>query len=165
MPIVDAILMELDQEAKITQRVLERIPEDKLSWRPHPKSFPLGQLALHIAAGQSQVANLALKDVHEVNITPPPEAKSRREILEALSLSTSEAKAALSKLDDARMMSTWTATKNGKTLMCVPRAAFIRAILMNHIYHHRGQLSVYLRLLDVPVPSIYGPSADESPFA
>jgi uncharacterized damage-inducible protein DinB len=93
-----------------------------------------------------------------------PEAKSRKEILEALSQSTAGAKEALRKLDDSKMMATWTLTKSGKTLMSVPRAGFLRTIMMNHIYHHRGQLSVYLRLLDVPVPSIYGPSADENPF-
>jgi uncharacterized damage-inducible protein DinB len=165
MPIIDAILMEMDQEAKTTQRVLERIPEDKLSWRPHPRSFSLGQLAMHIAAGQNRVASIASKDVHEVNISDPPEAKSRKEILEALSQGTAGAKETLRKMDDSRLMSTCTLTKSGKTLLSLPRIAFIRSIMMNHIYHHRGQLSVYLRLLNVPVPSIYGPSADENPFA
>jgi len=94
-----------------------------------------------------------------------PEAKSREEILETFSKSTASARSTLKGMDDARLMSEWTLTKNGKPLMAMPRIGFLRSILMNHIYHHRGQLSVYLRILDVPVPSIYGPSADENPFA
>jgi uncharacterized damage-inducible protein DinB len=164
MAIVDSILMELDQEAKTTQRVLDRVPEDKLTWKPHPKSHSLGQLALHIARGQGALADAASKDNFEFSGNPQPQPASRKEILDAFAQSTAHAKETLAKLDDARMMSTWTATAGGKTILSIPRIAFIRAILMNHIYHHRGQLSVYLRLLDVPVPSIYGPSADENPF-
>jgi uncharacterized damage-inducible protein DinB len=165
MPIVDAILMELDQEGKVTQRVLERIPEDKLGWRPHPKSFSLGQLAMHIAEGQGRLAEIVQDDIHQVNITPPPEPNNRNEVLDAFAQSQSAAKAGLSRLDDAKMMATWTGQLNGKTILSLPRVAFVRFIMLNHIYHHRGQLSVYLRLLNVAVPSIYGPSADENPFA
>ena len=164
MPAIDAILMELDQEAKTTRRVLERVPEDKLGWKPHAKSFTLGQLAMHIAGGQKQIAKMAAEDVFELGNFGPPEVKSRKEILEALDEGTTSAKNTLRNLDDAKLMATWTLKKNGKTLMAVPRIGFIRSIMMNHIYHHRGQLSVYLRLLDVAVPSIYGPSADENPF-
>jgi uncharacterized damage-inducible protein DinB len=164
MSAMDAILMELDQEAKTTRRVLERVPEDKLGWKPHAKSFTLGQLAMHIAGGQKQIAKMAEQDVFELGNFGPPEVKSRQEILEALEEGTASAKNTLQKIDDAKLMSTWTLKKNGQTLMAVPRIGFIRSIMMNHIYHHRGQLSVYLRLLDVAVPSIYGPSADENPF-
>ena len=94
-----------------------------------------------------------------------PEPQSRQEILDAFSRSLESAKDTLKKMDDAQLMSAWSLTRNGKVLMSVPKIGFIRSIMMNHIYHHRGQLSVYLRLLDVPVPSIYGPSADENPFA
>ncbi|HEY4977796.1 MAG TPA: DinB family protein, partial [Candidatus Acidoferrum sp.] len=93
------------------------------------------------------------------------EAKSRQEVLDTFSKSMESAKEALKKMGDARLNSMWKLTKNGKVLMEVPRIVFLRSILMNHNYHHRGQLSVYLRILDVPVPSIYGPSADENPFA
>lgn len=165
MAMVDSILMELEQEGNTTKRVLERIPEDKLSWRPHPKSFSLGQLAMHIAEGQGRLAEIVQNDVHEINPTPPIEAKNRQEILDVFANSQSTAKAALSKLNDDKMMSTWTGQLNGKTILSLPRAAFVRSIMLNHIYHHRGQLSVYLRLLNVAVPSIYGPSADENPFA
>ena len=165
MAIVDSLLMELDTEAKTTERVLQRIPENKLSWKPHPKSFSLGQLGLHLAGGQGNIAEMLSLDTFEVPVFAQPEAKSRKEILDSLPLSTAKAKGILGKMDDARMMSTWTLTKAGKVLMAAPRIGIIRGILMNHMYHHRGQLSVYLRLLDVPLPSIYGPSADENPFS
>ena len=153
MRLVDSILMEIDQEAQTTKRILDRIPEDKLTWKPHPKSYSLGQLALHIASVPGNVAALAVPDTKEASNFSQPQPKS----LES-------AKDMLKKMDDARLTSTWTLTKNGKVLMSVPRIGFIRSILLNHNYHHRGQLSVYLRMLDVPVPSIYGPSADENPF-
>ena len=165
MAMIDAILMEMEDEAKRTQRVLERLPEDKLSWRPHPKSFSLGQLAMHVAASQGHLAKAACDDVHQIAINPPPEAKSRQEILDAFAQSTATARDTLGKMDDAMLMATWTGQMNGKTIMSVPRSGFIRTVMLNHIYHHRGQLAVYLRLLNVAVPSIYGPSADENPFA
>lgn len=165
MRLVDPLLMEIDQEAQTTKRVLERIPEDKLSWKPHPKAFSLGQLALHIASVPGSVATAAAPDTMEAPSFSQPEAKSRQEVLDTFSKSLATAKETLKKMDDARLMSTWSLTKNGRVLMSIPRIGFIRSILMNHNYHHRGQLSVYLRILNVPVPSIYGPSADENPFA
>lgn len=164
MRLADSILNEMDQEAQTTKRVLERVPEGKYSWRPHPKSFSLGQLALHIASVQGNVAALAAQDTVEAPVFTQAEAKSRQEILDAFSKSLDDAKDALGKMDDARLMGNWTLTKDGKTIMSVPRIGIVRSILLNHVYHHRGQLSVYLRMLDVPVPSIYGPSADENPF-
>jgi len=164
MPIMDAILMEMDQEAQTTKRVLDRIPESKLTWKPHPKAFSLGQLALHIAAAPGNLAGIAAQDTVEAPNFVQAEAKSRQEVLDAFSKGMEAAKSTLKKMDDAKLMSMWTLTKNGKVLMSVPRIGFIRSIMMNHVYHHRGQLSVYLRMLDVPVPSIYGPSADENPF-
>ena len=165
MAIADMILMELDQEAKTTQRVLDRVPENKLSWKPHAKSFSLGQLALHLAGAQGRIAEMISKDNFEIGSMTQPEAQSKKEILDALPLSTAKAKEIVGKMDDARMMSTWTLNKAGRVVMAAPRIGVIRGILLNHMYHHRGQLSVYLRLLEVPVPSIYGPSADENPFA
>jgi uncharacterized damage-inducible protein DinB len=165
MRLADTLLMELDQEASTTKRVLERIPEDKLTWKPHPKAFSLGQLALHIASVPGSVTAAAVPDSMEAPGFSQAEAKSRQEVLDTFSKSMESAKDALKKMDDARLNSMWKLTKNGKVLMEVPRIAFLRSILMNHNYHHRGQLSVYLRILDIPVPSIYGPSADENPFA
>jgi uncharacterized damage-inducible protein DinB len=165
MRLADSLLMEIDQEAQTTKRLLERIPADKLAWKPHPKAFSLGQLALHIASVPGSVAAAAVPDTMEAPSFSQPEPKSRQEVLDTFSKSLESAKETLKKMDDARLTSTWSLTKNGKVLMSVPRIGFIRSILMNHNYHHRGQLSVYLRMLDVPVPSIYGPSADENPFA
>jgi uncharacterized damage-inducible protein DinB len=157
--------MELEQEACTTRRVLERVPEDKFAWKPHPKSFSLGQLSMHIAGAQKVLAEMAAKDVHEIALVPPQEPTSRKQLLQVMDDSTAGAKQILGKIDDAKLPSLWTLTRNGKAILSIPRVTFIRSILMNHIIHHRGQLSVYLRLLDVPVPSIYGPSADENPFA
>jgi uncharacterized damage-inducible protein DinB len=165
MRLVDSILMEIDQEAQTTKRVLERIPEDKLGWKPHPKAFSLGQLSLHIASVPGSIAAAIIPDSMELPNFSQPEPKTRQEVMDTFSKSLESAKDTLQEMDDARLMSMWSVTKNGKVLMSAPRIAFIRSILMNHNYHHRGQLSVYLRFLDVPVPSIYGPSADENPFS
>src|SRR6185437_613729 len=164
MRAIDSILAELDQEAQITRRVLERIPEDKLSWKPHAKSFSLGQLGLHIASLPGGLAAAIVNDSREVPNFSRPEPKSRREILDTFSEGLESAKETLKKMDDARLAATWSLTRNGKAVLSMPRIAFLRSILLNHSYHHRGQLSVYLRMLDVPLPSIYGPSADENPF-
>ncbi len=165
MRLVDSILMELEQEAQTTKRVLDRIPDDKLAWKPHPKSYSLGQLALHIASVPGRVAAAVVPDSMEAPNFSQPEPKNRQEVLDTFSKSLESAKETLKKMDDARLTSVWRLTKNGKVLMSVPRIGFIRSILMNHNYHHRGQLSVYLRMLEVPVPSIYGPRADENPIA
>ena len=164
MAIADAMLMEMEMEEKTTQRVLERVPESKLTWKPHPKAYSLGQLAMHIAVAQGRVATAAVDDVHEFGPVAPPEPRNRQEILDAFAASNATAKKVVKSFDDAKMTSPWTLTRNGKTIMSVPRVGFLRSIMMNHIYHHRGQLSVYIKLLDLPVPSIYGPSADENPF-
>jgi uncharacterized damage-inducible protein DinB len=165
MRLADSIVMEFEQEAHTTKRVLERVPEDKLSWKPHAKSYSLGQLALHIASVPGNVAALAALDTVEAPTFFQAEAKNRQELLETFSKNVASAKETVGKMDDARLTSIWTLTKNGETLMAIPRIGFLRSVLLNHVYHHRGQLSVYLRMLDVPVPSIYGPSADENPFA
>jgi len=165
MAIADAMLMEMDMEEKTTRRVLERIPENKLAWKPHPKAYSLGQLAMHIAVAQGRVASAAIEDAHEFAPPALPDPKSRKEIMDAFAASNATAKQVVKGFDDAKMMAMWTLKRNGKVLMSVPRVGFLRAIMLNHIYHHRGQLSVYIKLLDVPVPSIYGPSADENPFA
>jgi uncharacterized damage-inducible protein DinB len=164
--VVDAILIELDQEAEITRRLFEVIPEDKLRWRPHPKARSLGELATHIATLQGGVAELSQPDSVEIPDFPPdPEAGSRAEILSAFAQSLKKAKDVVASTDDARALAEFTVTKNGKTLMTVPRIGFWRSILLNHNYHHRGQLTAYLRELDVKMPSIYGPSGDTNPFA
>jgi len=165
MRIVDSILMEIDQEAAITRRLLERVPQDRLGWKPHSKSMTLGQLALHVAQTQGRVVDAVSADTMEVpNFRDQPSAETISQLLSEFDASLVHAKEVINRWDDATATATWRLTKDGKELMSLPRIGFMRSIGMNHLYHHRGQLSVYLRLLDVPLPSIYGPSADERPF-
>lgn len=163
---IEPMIGELEREAVTTRRVLERVPQDKLAWKPHPKSMTLGQLANHIAmipGRLSKVAQLAEFDVTGAQFNPP-EPRDTKEILSTLDESVKTAAAYFASVSDADAMATWKFVRGDQTLLAMPRAAMIRGILLNHWYHHRGQLSVYLRLLDVPVPVIYGRSADESPF-
>jgi len=164
---IAALLTELDLESATTRRVLERVPSDKLGWKPHPKSMSLGALALHVAQSPGYIAShWATQDEVDFgggkSAAPPPPA-STDEILAAHDASAKQAREALTAIGDEGMRKRWKATAGGQTVFDMPKAALVRSIVMNHTYHHRGQLSVYLRLLDVPVPSIYGPSADEQP--
>lgn len=161
---ISAILQEFEQEAKTTRRVLERVPTDKLAWKPHAKSMSLGTLAMHVAMAPGYISAWPLKDSYEFTGDPTPTPTSTADILATHDKGVSTVKENMSKLGDAGLGQMWSASAGGKTLMTMPKGALVRAIMLNHIYHHRGQLSVYLRLLDVPVPSIYGPSADENPF-
>lgn len=165
MSIAEALLDELEQESQATRRVLERVPQAQLSWRPHPKSMSLGQLALHVAMVPGAVAELLVPDSMEAPDFIHPEASSAADLVPALDASVARARQHLGGLSDAAMGSTWRVMKGGRELMAMPRVAFARSIMLNHWYHHRGQLLVYLRLLNLPVPSVYGPTADESPFA
>lgn len=163
MGMIEPMLQEMEQEAKATRRLLERIPEDKLTWKPHPKSLSLGQLAIHIAGIPGRIAEVAQLDVFEPR-QQYAEPADRAEILALFDWSLGRARELLPGMDDAKLMSPWSAMVKGKTIMTIPRVAVLRTIAMNHLYHHRGELVVYLRLLDVPVPSVYGPTADENPF-
>jgi uncharacterized damage-inducible protein DinB len=165
MTIAQALLAELDQESGTTRRVLERVPQAHLTWKPHRKSMSLGQLALHIAVVPGNVAELVARDSVEAPQFIHPEASTSGELIPALEASLAKAKQHLRGLDDAAMGATWRMTRDGREVLAMPRVAFARSIMLNHWYHHRGQLSVYLRELDVPLPSIYGPTADENPFA
>jgi uncharacterized damage-inducible protein DinB len=166
MGMTEAFVQEIDQEGKTTRRVLERVPADRLGWRPHPKSMSLGELALHVAQVPGSIASWALDDTLTLTGAPSqPQAESTDQVLKAHDASMAKAKDVLGTLEDAGLQRGWQATAGGTTLFAMPKAALFRSIVLNHWYHHRGQLSVYLRLLDVPVPSIYGPSADENPFA
>jgi uncharacterized damage-inducible protein DinB len=166
MRIVDPILIEMDQEAEITRRLFNVLPEDKMSFRPHPKAKSLGELAMHIATLQGGVAELAQASVTAPPSFPPEvEPTSRKAVLDAFEIGHAKAKAILESTSDADALAEWSMSINGKVVVAMPRAAFWRSILLNHNYHHRGQLSAYLRELDVPLPSIYGPSADTNPFA
>jgi uncharacterized damage-inducible protein DinB len=165
MAIVDGLLQELEQEAQTTKRVLERVPQAHLSWKPHEKSMSLGQLALHIATVPGNVAQMVAQPSMQRPAFVQPAATQASELLPALENSIKQARTALGAMDDATITATWTVLEGEHEIMAMPRVAALRAIMLNHWYHHRGQLSVYLRQLNVPVPSIYGPSADENPFA
>jgi uncharacterized damage-inducible protein DinB len=162
--IADAIVAELDQEAAATRRLLEIVPEDKLTWRPHPKAMSLGQLALHVAGTQGGVAEGALNDTAERPLFIHPEAQTRDEILKIFEDGLKKAKEIVSATSDERALEEWKIVDGEKVLLALPRAAFWRSVMLNHVYHHRGQLSTYLRILDIPLPSVYGPSADTSVF-
>lgn len=163
MSVAQAMLEEFEQEAKTTRRFLERVPADKLGWKPHEKSHTAGTLALHIAAVPAGVMQSALNDqspLPDFN-TLFKQPASTQEILTALDRSIEIVRRELPKLDDGRLRQTWAGTANGKVVISMPRINFLRFILMNHWIHHRGQLGVYLRLLGAKVPSSYGPSGDE----
>jgi uncharacterized damage-inducible protein DinB len=166
MALINGLLQELEQEAQTTRRVLERVPDNQLGWRPHKKSRTLGQLALHVAIVPGGVAELvASPSPAQVPDFADPSPTSAAELIPALEQSIAKAKKALSGMDDATLMETWRLMQGEREVFAVPRATLLRSIMLNHWYHHRGQLTVYLRELDVPIPSIYGPSADENPFA
>jgi uncharacterized damage-inducible protein DinB len=165
MALIDGLLQELEQEAQTTRRVLERVPENHLSWRPHEKARTLGELALHVAMVPGGVAELvASPSPAQAPQFLDPSPKSASELIPALEESIAKAKKALGGMDDRAVLTTWRLMQGDRELFAVPRVALLRSVMLNHWYHHRGQLTVYLRALGVPVPSIYGPSADENPF-
>jgi len=163
----EQMLKEFREEVATTKRVLERVPADKLAWKPHEKSMSLGQLALHVASipgGISRIAQLEEFDVAQANFNPPG-ARNVGEIQSALQESVRTAEECLSGMSEERASGNWRLMTGGKQIFSRPRVEVLRSIMLNHWYHHRGQLSVYLRMLDVPLPVIYGRSADENPFA
>jgi uncharacterized damage-inducible protein DinB len=166
MTIAESMLPEFDQEMANTRKVLERAPADKFSWKPHAKSFELGALAAHIA-NMAEWANLTLKQ-DSFDYAPPgappyetPKFSSTPALVAAFDKSVAQARSALTAAEDSRMLAPWSLMAGGKTVMTMPRVAVIRSFVMNHIIHHRAQMTVYLRLNDIPVPGLYGPSADE----
>jgi uncharacterized damage-inducible protein DinB len=165
MALIEGLLQELEQETQTTRRVLERVPNEHLSWRPHPKARTLGQLALHVATVPAGVAELASRSPAQAPDFAEPSPRSASELVPTLEQSIARAKQALGGMDDAALMATWRLMRGDREVLALPRVAFLRSVMLNHWYHHRGQLTVYLRELNVPIPSIYGPSADENPFA
>ena len=165
--VIDSMLNELREEASITKRVLERVPESKLAWKPHPKSMSLGQLAFHVASIPGNLAKLVQLDEFDASQAnfQPPVPSNLKEIHSTLNESVQTAEAYLAAMTEQEATAHWRLTLRGKEVFGKPRLGVLRSILLDHWYHHRGQLSVYLRLLEVPVPVIYGRSADENPFA
>ncbi len=163
MPIMDAILGEMDHESRSTTRVLERVPGEKLDWSPHPKSMTLGALAWHIARIPFVARTFLESGVFDLAASRPVEVPARTaEIVEEFHRNMTELRAVMKTLDDAAVKEPMTMRRGEETIVTIPKIAAIRSILLNHTYHHRGQLALYLRLLDLPVPAIYGKSADEA---
>jgi uncharacterized damage-inducible protein DinB len=162
MTILELLRLEFEEEMASTRRMLERVPEQNLTWKPHEKSMTLGRLASH-------VSDLPLRCGSIVNferfVRPaghkPFAAETPAALLEHFDDAVAQARAALTSLREDQLAATWTLEMNGRTIATLPRAMALRRIFMDHLIHHRGQLSVYLRLLDVAIPGMYGPSADD----
>ena len=165
MPIVDGLLPQFDHEMTTTRRVLARAPEDRFDWTPHPKSFSLGALATHVANLPAWGADALTSTDYDIAASQPPTAPaSATALLTTFDDNVAATRSALVGKTDEELLVMWTLTRGGKAIFSMPRVSVLRGFVLSHIIHHRGQLSVYLRLLDVPVPSIYGPSADEPSF-
>jgi uncharacterized damage-inducible protein DinB len=170
MTIGQSMLPEFDQEMQSTRKVLELVPDDKWNWKPHDKSGTLGWYALHIATlpgWTTMTINTEELDYAPVGKSSfqPPKVENRKDALEIFDKESGEARAALSAVSDAEIMKDWKLLAGGQTIFTLPRIACIRGMVMNHLIHHRGQLTIYYRLLDIPVPGLYGPSADEKQSA
>jgi uncharacterized damage-inducible protein DinB len=166
VPAVHALIAELDAEAPATRRVLERLPADRFDWRPHPKSMTVAQLAHHVATIPATVARFAGLDGFEAPVDTPSTRRPRAEraLLETFDASIAALRDVLGRLDETSAGRTFRVTAGGREIFAIPRTSMVRTMGLNHWYHHRGELVVYLRLLDVPVPVVYGRSADENPF-
>lgn len=164
MTIAETLLPEFDREMGVTRRLLERVPDGDFAWQPHPRSMTLGRLAEHLA----ELPRWLTRTVRESGIdmaagrpegyAAPP---TRAAVLTMFDANSRDARAALSGRTDAELLAPWTLKHQGKTIFTMPKATVIRMFVMNHLVHHRGQLSVYLRMREVPIPSMYGASADE----
>lgn len=157
------LLPEFDQEMANTRKTLERVPEDKLDYKPHSKSMTLGRLAGHIAELPGWGAMTLSTESFDLdpNAYKPMIPKSRQEVLAVFDKNVAEAREQIAKASDEALMATWTLSVKGHPVMSMPRVAVLRSTVVNHIIHHRAQLGVYLRLNEIDVPGMYGPSADE----
>lgn len=163
--IADAFIVEFEQEMKTMRKFLERLPADKLTWRPHEKSMTAGQLAYHMASAPASIIKMALLQEKEVQdfSRENPQPESLSEVLDTFDGSVKFVVETLGTISDHQMKESWRLTRDGNVLLTMPRTTLIRTVLLNHLYHHRGQFGVYLRLLGASVPSAYGPSGDEMP--
>lgn len=166
MTIGQSMLPEFDQEMQNTRKTLERVPEDKWNWKPHDKSGTVGWLASHIATMPGWTAMTL--NTEQLDYAPvdgpayqPPKIENRKELLAEFDKNVADARVALAGVSDQEIMKNWTLLAGGKSIFTLPRVACIRSMILNHSIHHRAQLTVYFRLLGVPVPGLYGPSADE----
>lgn len=163
MPIIEPMLAEVEWESRGTIKILERVPDAHFDWKPHEKSMSLGQLSWHIAGIPKRVEELLRAGTFDVaQARPGAPHTTTAGLVDAYRSNLANAREYLATLDDAALKETFVMTRGEQTLMNMPKVSLIRMVMMNHSYHHRGQLAVYLRLLDVPVPAIYGTSADEA---
>jgi uncharacterized damage-inducible protein DinB len=165
MSIAESLLPEFDRETGLTRQLLERVPNEKASWKPHPKSFSLGDLSLHIANLLTWAVSTMKQTEFDINPPGGPgfaplKFESVGSTLKALDENVRTTRAVIAGATDGELMVMWTFKNGGKTVFSMPRIAVLRSFVMNHMIHHRGQLTVYLRELDVPLPQIYGPTAD-----
>ncbi|HEX9160278.1 MAG TPA: DinB family protein [Thermoanaerobaculia bacterium] len=163
MAIADSLLPEFDREMSVTRKLLDRVPEDKIAWKPHPKSYSLGDLAIHVANIPTWIRFIVNDDLFDTAapFQRPAPFSTRSAALEFFDNNVLTARAALASASDARLMGPWSLKHGEQTLFTMPRVAVLRSFAMNHHIHHRGQLTVYLRMHDVPLPNMYGPTADE----
>ena len=166
MSISAALMPEFDQEMAKTREALERVPTDRFGWKPHEKSFSIGELANHMARlpgwGAATMTTESMDlDPEAGEFEAPEPVETAEELLELFDTQAAGFRAALAEAGDEAMMASWTLSNGGEELFTMPRVAVIRGMILNHLVHHRGQLTVYLRLNDLPVPGLYGPSADE----
>jgi uncharacterized damage-inducible protein DinB len=164
MALKDALLPEFDHEMGTTRRVLERVPEAEFTWKPHEKSFNLGQLAGHVAHiphWVDAIVQNTVFDLADAEDSRPRVPESTGWLLSQFDKNVAAARAGIAAMSDPEFLAPWTFKNNGQTIFTMPRAAALRSFIMNHLIHHRGQLTVYLRLKNVPLPSVYGPTADE----
>ncbi len=165
MSIAQAMLAEFEVQAPVTRKFLERLPEDKLTWKPHDKSMTAGQLAYHLASVPGGIVRFVQNNPAQAPETFKfPQPVSREEILKTLDESIATVRSELPKFDDAAMNESWSMVSGGRELFAQPRAKFLRDVMLSHWYQHRGQFSVYLRMLGVAVPASWGPSGDEPPL-
>ncbi len=169
MALSDSLLPEFDHEMANTRKTLERVPDDRFDWKPHQKSMALGGLATHL----SNLPTWAIHTISQDSLDLAPEgvplprveaAKSRKEVLEIFDNNVAKARAAIEAVSDEELFKSWTLLSGGQQILTLPKIAVLRSFVMNHNIHHRAQLGVYLRLNDISVPAIYGPSADEGAF-
>jgi uncharacterized damage-inducible protein DinB len=160
--VIESLLVEFDQEMAATRELLARLPDAALAWRPHEKSFSLGGLAAHLAQLPGWGRQILETDGHELRATPsePAEPPTRTLILETFDRHVADVRRELTRRSDAELAAPWTLRQNGQTLLTLPRLAAVRRFLIHHVIHHRGQLTVYLRLQNVPLPPMYGTTAD-----
>jgi len=164
MSLAESMLAEFEAQAPITRKFLERLPEDRLTWKPHEKSMSAGQLAYHLASVPGGVVRFVQNNPAQApEFASFQQPTSRQEILKTLEESIAAVRSLLPKYDDTAMKETWRMVAGGREVLAQPRAEFLRDVMMSHWYQHRGQFSVYLRMLDVAVPASWGPSADEPP--